>query len=75
MNVTTNTSFEKWKTKGVTKGYGSLLNSVVSIDPLTPAYISNVEDLAPGMKAQVEAGGPVQEIQAITMTTMVLLNM
>ena len=59
LNVTTNTSFEKWKTKGVTKGYGSLLNSVVSIDPLTPAYISNVEDLAPGMKAKVEAGGPV----------------
>lgn len=59
LNVTTNTSFEKYKTKGVTRGYGSLLNSVVSIDPLTPAYISNVEDLAPGMKAQVEAGGPV----------------
>ena len=59
LNVTTNTSFEKWKTKGVTRGYGSLLNSVVSIDPLTPAYISNVEDLAPGMKAQVEAGGAV----------------
>ena len=59
LNVTTNTSFEKWKTQGVTKGYGSLLNSVVSIDPLTPAYISNVNDLAPGMKAQVEAGGPV----------------
>lgn len=59
LNVTTNTSFEKWKTQGVTKGYGSLLNSVVSIDPLTPAYISNVNDLAPGMRAQVEAGGPV----------------
>ncbi len=59
LNVSTNTSFEKWKTKGVTKGYGSLLNSVVSIDPLTPAYISNVEDLAPNMKAQVVAGGPV----------------
>lgn len=59
LNVTTNNSFEKYKTKGVTKGYGSLLNSVVSIDPLTPAYISNVDDLAPGMKAQVEAGGAV----------------
>ncbi len=59
LNVSTNTSFEKWKTKGVTKGYGSLLNSVVSIDPLTPAYISNVDDLAPNMKAQVVAGGPV----------------
>lgn len=59
LNVTANTSFEKWKTKGVTKGYGSLLNSVVSIDPLTPAYISDYNDLAPLMKAQVDAGGPV----------------
>ncbi len=31
LNISTNTSFEKWKTKGVTKGYGSLLNSVVSV--------------------------------------------
>ena len=59
LNITSNTSFEKWKTKGVTKGYGSLLNSVVSIDPLTPAYISNYDDLAPLMQAQVDAGGPV----------------
>lgn len=59
LNITANTSFEKWKSKGVTKGYGSLLNSVVSIDPLTPAYISNVEDLAPAMKAEYEAGGAV----------------
>lgn len=59
LNISTNTSFEKYKTKGVSKGFGSMLNSVVSIDPLTPAYISNVDDLAPGMKAQVLAGGPV----------------
>ena len=56
LNVTTNTSFEKWKTQGVTKGYGSILNSVVSIDPLTPAYYSNVDDLAPAMKSALEAG-------------------
>ena len=59
LNITTNTSFEKWKTKGVTKGYGSLLNSVVSIDPLTPAYYSNVDDLAPAMKEALEAGKAV----------------
>lgn len=58
-NISSNTSFEKWKTKGVTRGYGSLLNSVVSIDPLTPAYISNVDDLAPLMKQEYEAGGAV----------------
>ena len=59
LNVTTNTSFEKYKTKGVTKGYGSLLNSVVSIDPLTPAYISDVNDLPDGMKRAIAAGKPV----------------
>ena len=59
LNITTNTSFEKWKTKGVTKGYGSLLNSVVSIDPLTPAYYSNVDDLAPAMMAALKAGKAV----------------
>lgn len=59
LNVSTNTSFEKWKTTGVTKGYGSLLNSVVSMDPLTPAYISDFDDLAPGMQAQITAGGAV----------------
>ena len=59
LNVTTNTSFEKWKTQGVTKGYGSILNSVVSIDPLTPAYYSNVDDLAPAMKSALEAGKAV----------------
>ena len=59
LNITTNTSFEKWKTKGVTKGYGSILNSVVSIDPLTPAYYSNVNDLAPAMKSALEAGKAV----------------
>ena len=59
LNITTNTSFEKWKTKGVTKGYGSILNSVVSIDPLTPAYYSNVDDLAPLMMAALKAGKAV----------------
>ena len=59
LNITTNTSFEKWKTKGVNKGYGSLLNSVVSIDPWHQLLISVMEDLAPGMKAKVEASGPV----------------
>ena len=39
LNVSTNNSFEKWKTKGVTNGYGSVLNGVVAMDPLTPVYI------------------------------------
>ena len=58
-NISTNTSFEKWKTKGVTKGYGSLLNSVVSMDPLTPAYISDASDLPTLAQTQLAAGSPI----------------
>ncbi len=39
LSISTNNSLEKWKTKGVTNGYGSVLNGVVSIDPLTPVTI------------------------------------
>ena len=53
LQVGTNTSFEKWATQSVSAAsYGSALNSVMSIDPLTPAYYSNIEDCAPGMIAQ-----------------------
>ena len=34
LSVSTNNSLEKWKTKGVTNGYGSVLNGVVAMDPL-----------------------------------------
>lgn len=47
--ISTNNSIEKWSTRGVTKGYGSLLNSVVSIDPLTPVYYDDITQCAPGM--------------------------
>ena len=49
-NVSTNNSIEKWSRKSVSNGYGSVLNSVVSIDPLTPAYISRIEDTPGGMQ-------------------------
>ena len=44
LSVTSNTSIEKYKTKSLGKGYGSFLNAVVSIDPLTPAYIYDQAD-------------------------------
>ena len=50
LNVSTNNSIEKWSRKSVSNGYGSVLNSVVSIDPLTPAYISRIEDTPGGMQ-------------------------
>ena len=49
-NISTNNSIEKWSRKSVSNGYGSVLNSVVSIDPLTPAYISNIKDTPGGMQ-------------------------
>ncbi|MBQ9649551.1 MAG: TonB-dependent receptor [Prevotella sp.] len=44
LSVTSNTSVEKWKRKSLGDGYGSFLNAVVSIDPLTPAYIYDESD-------------------------------
>ena len=58
-NVSTNNSIEKWSRKSVSNGYGSVLNSVVSIDPLTPAYISRIEDTPGGMQEHYAAGDPI----------------
>ena len=44
LSVQSNTSIEKWNRKNLANGYGSFLNSVVSIDPLTPAYIYDQAD-------------------------------
>lgn len=49
LKVSTNNSIEKWSTKSVGKGYGSFLNSVVSLDPLTPAYYDDISQCAPNM--------------------------
>ncbi len=51
LQVGTNNSIEKWSSKSVSSGYGGALNSVVSLDPLTPAYVSRVEDLLPAMQS------------------------
>ncbi len=58
-NVTTNNSIEKWNRKSVSSGYGSMLNSVVSLDPLTPAYISDIKDTPGGMQEHYAAGDPI----------------
>ena len=44
LSVSSNTSIEKWKRKSLGNGYGSFLNAVVSIDPLTAAYIYDEAD-------------------------------
>ena len=58
-SVSSNISLEKYQRKSVSSGYGSLLNSVVSIDPLTPAYYSRIEDTPVDMQAHYEAGDPI----------------
>ena len=58
-NISTNNSIEKWDRKSVSNGYGSVLNSVVSIDPLTPPYISNIKDTPGGMQEHYAAGDPI----------------
>ena len=52
LSVQSNTSIEKYKTKSLGKGYGSFLNAVVSIDPLTPAYIYDTADFGQNVEAQ-----------------------
>lgn len=59
LNISTNTSFEKYKTKGVNKGYGSVLNSVVSVDPLTPCYVSDPSKLPTNVYNAYKNGAPV----------------
>lgn len=49
LNVTSNTSVEKWHRRSLGNGYGSFLNAVVSIDPMTPAYIYDEADFGDGM--------------------------
>jgi TonB-linked SusC/RagA family outer membrane protein len=58
LSVTNNTSVEKYKTKRLSNGYGSFLNAVVSIDPLTPAYIYDEADFGDGMAEAWATGQP-----------------
>jgi TonB-linked SusC/RagA family outer membrane protein len=52
LSVSSNTSVEKYKIKSLGGGYGSFLNAVVSIDPLTPAYIYDESDFGDGVAEQ-----------------------
>ena len=56
LSVSSNTSVEKWKRKSLGNGYGSFLNAVVSIDPLTPAYIYDTNDFGQNVEAQWDNG-------------------
>ena len=57
LSVQSNTSVEKYKTRRLGNGYGSFLNAVVSIDPLTPAYVYDPEDFGQNVGAQWDMPG------------------
>lgn len=58
LEVGTNNSIEKWSTRSVThmSQYGSLMNSVLTLDPLTPVYYSSPDQFAPTMKQAYDEG-------------------
>ena len=57
LSVSSNTSIEKYKTKSLGKGYGSFLNAVVSIDPLTPAYVYDQADFGQNVQGAWDSEG------------------
>lgn len=56
--VGTNTSIEHRESKSVSQQgrYGSLLGSVLTLDPLTPVYYDDPSDFAPGMAEAFQKG-------------------
>ena len=53
LKIATNNSIEKWSTKSVSQSsYGSSLNAVMMLDPLTPPYYSDIKDTPSGMQQQ-----------------------
>ena len=58
LQVGTNNSFEKWSTKSVSQmsQYGSLMNSVMTLDPLTPVYYATPADFGASLKSNYDAG-------------------
>lgn len=58
LQVGTNNSIEKWSTRSVPHmtQYGSVMNSVLTLDPLTPVYYSSPDQFAPNMRAAYNEG-------------------
>ena len=55
LKVGTTNSIEKWSTKSVSqRSYGSMLNSVMSLDPLTPALSSDINQLSSAQQSNID---------------------
>ena len=60
LTIGTSNSFERYTRTSVSEAsYGSMLNSVMSIDPLTPAYYSTIDECATAMQQHYQMGDPV----------------
>jgi len=61
LQIGTNNSIENWNTKSVSQmsQYGSVMNSVMTLDPLTPVYYSSPDQFASSMKQAYDAGRPI----------------
>jgi len=61
LQVGTNNSIENWNTKSVSQmsQYGSVMNSVITLDPLTPVYYSSPDQFSSSMKQAYDAGRPI----------------
>ena len=61
LQVGTNNSIENWSTQSVSQmsQYGSVMNSVMTLDPLTPVYYNSPDQFAPSMKQAYDAGRPI----------------
>ncbi len=61
LQVGTNNSIENWNTKSVSQmsQYGSVMNSVMTLDPLTPVYYSSPDQFSSSMKQAYDAGRPI----------------
>jgi TonB-linked SusC/RagA family outer membrane protein len=58
LQVGSNNSIENWATKSVSQmsQYGSVMNSVMTLDPLTPVYYSSPDEFAPTMRDAYNQG-------------------
>jgi len=61
LQIGTNNSIENWNTKSVSQmsQYGSVMNSVMTLDPLTPVYYASPDEFASSMKQAYDAGRPI----------------
>ena len=61
LQIGTNNSIESWNTQSVSQQsqYGSVMNSVVTLDPLTPVYYATIAECSSSVQQAYAAGRPI----------------